>query len=288
MTDQRTRRMGKEFTGKFVEYLFLIVLAVLFLYPILYVVFGSFKGNQELVLGGANIFPQKFIFDNYVQAWKAANFSQFTFNSLFISFGDMVLTLLISSMAGYAFARKNFFAKNFLYGLLIAFMFVNVGSVTLRPLFDLAVKMHMNTSLWSVILISTGGAQATYIFLIRGYMATIPKELDEAAKIDGCGFFTIYWKIIMPVLKPVLATIALLSFRGGWNEYILPLVFTMSKPELQPLTVGVVALRTGTEGAAAWNIMFAGSAISIVPIVVIYIFTSKYFMNGLTVGAVKG
>jgi multiple sugar transport system permease protein len=280
--------MGKKFTGKFVEYLFLIVLAVLFLYPILYVIFGSFKGNQELVLGGANIFPKKFIFDNYVQAWKAANFSRFTFNSLFISFGDMVLTLMISSMAGYAFARKNFFAKNFLYNLLIAFMFVNVGSVTLRPLFELAVKMNMNTSLWSVVLISTGGGQATYIFLVRGYMATIPKELDEAAKIDGCGFFTIYRKIIMPVLKPVLATIALLSFRGGWNEYILPLVFTMSKPELQPLTVGVVALRTGTEGAAAWNIMFAGSAISIVPIVIIYIFTSKYFMNGLTVGAVKG
>lgn len=285
MTNQRTNRV---WAGKTVVYLFLIILALLFLYPILYVVFGSFKENGELVMGGANLLPQRFILDNYIQAWKAANFSRFTFNSLFISFGDMILIILISSMAGYAFARKKFFAKNFLYGLLLAFMFVNVGSVTLRPLFELAVKMNMNTSLWSVVLISTGGAQATYIFLVRGYMATIPKELDEAAKIDGCGFFTIYWKIIMPVLKPVIATIALLSFRGGWNEYILPLVFTMSKPELQPLTVGVVSLRNGTEGAAAWNIMFAGSSISIIPIVIIYIFTSRYFMNGLTVGAVKG
>ncbi len=139
-----------------------------------------------------------------------------------------------------------------------------------------------------MILISAAGSQATFIFLVRGYMNTTPKELDEAAKIDGCGFFHIYWKIILPILKPVLSAVALLSFRGGWNEYIMPMIFTMSNPSLRPLTVGVVSLRNMGDRAAAWNIMFAGSVISIVPIIILYMFTSKYFMEGMTVGAVKG
>jgi ABC-type sugar transport system, permease component len=269
-------------------YVFLIFVAVLTLYPVLYVVFGSFKDNQELLLGGLNIIPSKFITANYTKAWKMGNFAVYTMNSIYLSLGVMILVLLNSSMAGYCFARKNFFLKNFIYAVMIAFMFINVGSISLRPLFELAVKLNLNNSMLSIIFISAGGAQATNIFLVRGYMNTIPIELDEAARIDGCSFFQIYWRIILPVLKPVLATIGLLSFRSAWNEYIMPLVFTISNPNLRPLTVGVVSLRNAGDGAAAWNIMFAGSAISIVPIIIIYAFTSKYFMSGLTVGAVKG
>lgn len=271
-----------------VIYIFLISLVILTVYPVVYIVLGSFKENRELLLGGVNIFPQKFVLTNYTSAWKMGNFAQYTLNSIFLSLGVMILVLLSSSMAGYCFARKEFFGKNFIYGVMIAFMFINVGSVSLRPLFELATKLDLNNSLWSVIFIAAGSAQATNIFLVRGYMNSVPKELDEAAKIDGCTFFQTYWRIILPVLKPVLATIALLSFRSAWNEYILPLVFTISNPKLRPLTVGVVSLRNSGDGAAAWNIMFAGSAISIIPIVVIYCFASKYFMSGLTVGAVKG
>jgi len=137
----------------------------------------------------------------------------------------------------------------------------------------------MNQSLLSVILIAAGTAQTTYIFLVRGFVNTIPKELDEAAMIDGCTFFQIYHMVILPLLKPILATIALLSFRGGWNEYIMPLVFTMSNEKM---------LKNSGDGTAAWNLMFAGATISIVPIVVIYIFSSKHFMSGMTAGAVKG
>lgn len=200
----------------------------------------------------------------------------------------MIVTLISTSMAGYVFARKNFKGKELLYSLFVAFMFVNVGSVTLRPLFELAVKVKMNTSLLSVILIAAGTGQATYIFLVRGFMSTISKELDDAAKIDGCTFFQIYYRITLPLLKPILATTGLLSFRAGWNEYIMPLVFTMSNEKMRPLTVGVTMLKNSGDGTAAWNLMFAGATISIVPIVVIYIFTSKHFMSGMTAGAVKG
>ena len=271
-------------------FVFLILLAITLvtLYPIIYIVLGSFKENNELLIGGTKLLPKRFIFDNYKQAWEKANFAKYTVNSLFISLGVMFLSITITTMAGYVFARKNFKGKELLYGLFVAFMFVNVGSVSLRPLFELAVKVNMNQSLISIILISAGMGQATYIFLVRGYMNTLSKEIDEAAKIDGCTFFQIYYKIIFPLLKPVIATIGLLSFRTGWNEYIMPLIFTMSNDKLRPLTVGVVMLKNSGDGTAAWNLMFAGSTISIIPIIVLYMFTSRYFMSGLTAGAVKG
>lgn len=274
--------------GRFFLFVFMLIVAALTLYPVIYVIGGSFKENAELLIGGTSLFPKKWIIDNFIQAWKGADFATYTFNSVYLATGVMFLSLLSSSMAGYVFSRKNFKGKELLYGLFVAFMFVNVGSVTLRPLFELAIKLNLNTSLISVIFISAGMGQATYIFLVRGYMNSIPKELDEAAKIDGCTFFQTFYKVILPVLKPILATVALLSFRGGWNEYILPLVFTMTTPEKRPLTVGVTMLKNAGDGAAAWNIMFAGATIAIIPILIIYIFTSQYFMKGLTAGAVKG
>lgn len=269
-------------------FLLLFILAALTIYPIIYIILGSFKTNQELVSGGLNILPDKFIFDNFVQAWEMANFARYTLNSIIISMGVMLLSVVVASMAGYVFARKDFKLKGLIYGSLVMFMFINVGSVSLRPLFELASKLKLNKSLLPVILISTGSSQATYIFLINGFMNSVPKELDEAAKMDGCTFFGIYYRVILPIIKPALSTVALLAFRGGWNEYILPLVFTMTNEKMRPLTVGVVALQNAGDGAAAWNILFAGSAISIVPILIIYLFMSRQFMEGTTAGAVKG
>ncbi|MDF2613412.1 MAG: carbohydrate transporter permease [Clostridia bacterium] len=288
MMEKLKERKASKLIGYGIIYTCLIILTLFTIYPILYVVFGSFKTNQELVLGGSNLLPTQFNFSNYIEAWKLANFGRYTLNSVFLSTMVMLGILIVSSMAGYCMARRDFFGKEFLYGLLISFMFINIGSVSLRPLFELAVKINLHKSLWGVILICIGMGQATNIFLVRGYMASVPKELDEAAAIDGCGFFQTFYIIILPVLKPILATVALLSFRGAWNEYILAQVFTMSNPAMRPLTAGVIALKSTGDGAAAWNIMFAGSAMSIIPILVIYLLASKYFMTGLTEGAVKG
>ena len=269
-------------------WLLLVCISVVVIFPVLYIILGSFKENQELLLGGSNIFPQKWIIQNYIDAWNQANFAVYTKNSLLLSAGVMIISLIVSSMAGYVFSRKTFPGKELIYGIFTAFMFINVGSVSLRPLYELATNMKINTSLWPVILFSAGGGQATYIFLCRGYVNSVPKELDEAAKIDGCSFFQTYYKVIIPMLKPVMATIAILSFRQGWNEYIMPRVFTMTNDSLRPLTVGVNMLKNAGDGAAAWNIMFAGATIAIIPILIVFICFSRYFMGGLTSGAVKG
>lgn len=266
----------------------LIIVSLLVIFPVVYIILGSFKGNQELLLGGSNIFPTQWITQNYVDAWEQANFAVYTKNSLVLSIGVMIISLVVSSMAGYVFSRKHFPGKELIYSIFTAFMFINVGSVSLRPLYELATGLKLNTSLWPVILFSAGGGQATYIFLCRGYVNSVPKELDEAARIDGCSFFQTYSRIIMPMLKPVLATIAILAFRQGWNEYIMPRVFTMTNDNLRPLTVGVNMLKNAGDGAAAWNIMFAGATIAIIPILIVFICFSRYFMGGLTAGAVKG
>ena len=273
---------------RFLLGVFLSIVAAFTVYPVVYVFFGSFKENAELLRGGTKLIPTKFILDNYKQAWEIANFSRYTLNSIVLSLGVMMVTLVITSMAGYVFARKQFKGKELVYSLFIAFMFVNVGSVTLRPLFELAIKLKMNKSLLSVILIVAGSSQASHIFLVRGFVNAIPKELDEAAKMDGCTFFQIFYRVILPLLKPILGTVSLLSFRAGWNEYIMPLVFTMTNESMRPLTVGVAMLKNNSDGASAWNLMFAGATIAIVPILVVYCFASKQFMNGMTSGAVKG
>lgn len=269
-------------------FVFMLIVGLLTLYPVLYVLFGSFKENAELLVGGINLFPKVWSVDNFVEAWQQADFSTYTMNSVMIAVGVMLLSLFVTSMAGYVLDRRKFPGRALIYGTFMAFMFINVGSVSLRPLFELAISLHMNTSLFSVIFISAAGGQATYIFLIMSYMKSVPKELDEAATIDGCTFFQTFYKIILPLLRPILATVALLSFRGGWNEYIMPLVFTMTEPSKRPLTVGVNMLKNSGDGAAAWNIMFAGAVIAIVPILLIYIVASRYFIDGLTGGAVKG
>lgn len=269
-------------------FVFMLIVGLLTLYPVLYVLFGSFKENAELLVGGINLFPKVWSVDNFVEAWQQADFSTYTMNSVIIAVGVMLLSLFVTSMAGYVLDRRKFPGRALIYGTFMAFMFINVGSVSLRPLFELAISLHMNTSLFSVIFISAAGGQATYIFLIMSYMKSVPKELDEAATIDGCTFFQTFYKIILPLLRPILATVALLSFRGGWNEYIMPLVFTMTEPSKRPLTVGVNMLKNSGDGAAAWNIMFAGAVIAIVPILLIYIVASRYFIDGLTGGAVKG
>ena len=266
----------------------LAILAFLVIFPIIYITLGSFKSRTELLIGGMNIFPSAWHFENYANAWKQANFAQYTFNSVIISVGVMAISLVFSTMAGYVFSRSHFKGKELVYGLFVMFMFINVGSVSIRPLFELATKTHMNKSLISVILFSAGAGQATYIFLARGYVDSVPKELDEAAKIDGCSFFMTFRRVIVPVLQPVIATIALLSFRQGWNEYILPLVFTMTNDKMRPLTVGVNMLKNSGDGAASWEIMFAGATIAVIPMVIVYLSFSKYFMGGSTAGAVKG
>lgn len=248
-------------------------------------ILGSFKTNAELT-AGATILPSTWQFSNYAIAWKRANFSVFMWNSFFVATFVTIGTLLVASMSAYAVDRTRFPGKKLYVAIQASTMFVSIGAVVLRPQFDLMVKLGLNKTLWGVIIILISAHAATYFMLI-GFFKAIPRELDEAAYIDGCNFYTVYWRIILPLLRPALGVAALFTFRGAWNEYILPLVFTLTTPKLQTLTVGLANLRYGIGAAAETQLMMAGACLSFLPILVVYIFANKSFMQ-VTAGAVKG
>lgn len=277
-------RMGR-YTGQTVKWIFLLVIAFLTLFPVVMAILGSFKTNAELTTG-ATFLPSVWQFQNYVTAWKQANFSAFMWNSFFISIMVTVGTLIVASMAAYAVDRTRFPGSRLYVTLQASTMFISIGAVVLRPQFDLMVMLGLNKSLWGVILILIS-AHATVYFMLIGFFKAIPKDLDEAAYIDGCNFYTVYWRIVLPLLRPALAVTALFTFRGAWNEYILPLVFTMTNPKLQTLTVGLANLRYGIGAAAETQLMMAGACLSFLPILVVYIFANKSFIQ-VTAGAVKG
>lgn len=265
--------------------LFLLCILVFTLFPVVMTVLSSFKSNAELT-AGATFLPSKWHFSNYAVAWEKANFARFTWNSLFISVVVTAATLLVASMSAYVVNRRQFVGKRFYVGLQGATMFISIGAVVLRPQFELMVKLQLHTSLWGVILILVGAHAATYFMLI-GFFSAIPKDLDEAAMIDGCGFFKIFWRIILPLLAPGLGVAGLFVFRHAWNEYILPLVFTLTNPQLQTLTVGLANLRYGSAAAAEVHLMMAGACLSILPMLVVYFLANRLFMQ-VTAGSVKG
>lgn len=260
---------------------------IISIFPVLYTILGSFKGNMELLTSNS-LFPKKFVLDNYVQAWNMANFEKYTMNSVVMS-GSIVLgTIFTTTIAGYVFERGKFPGKEFLFGMVVSSMFVSLGSLTLYPTYMIAKFLHINKSLWGVVIIRVFGLNVTNLFITRSYIRTLSTEIDEAAKVDGCTFFTTFTRVIFPLLKPLIATIAILEFRHSWNDYLMPMVFTMSNQDRMPLIVGVMNLKGSGEAASSWNLMLAGSSIALVPMIIVYLMFNRYFIEGLTAGAVKG
>lgn len=264
---------------------FLIAVAAVILFPIAIAFLGSFMSNAELTAGGT-LLPRNWHFSNYVYAWKEANFARYSWNSMFISIASTIGTLWIASMAAYAVDRLQFVGKKFYIAIQTSTLFVTVGAVVLRPQFELMIKLQLHTSLWAVVLILIS-AHASAFFILYSFIKAIPRDLDEAATIDGASFARTYRSIILPMLLPGLGVAGLFAFRGAWNEFILPQVFTMNNPDLQVLTVGLAALRYGSSAAAQTHIMMAGACLSILPLLAAYIFANKSFMQ-VTSGSIKG
>ncbi len=265
---------------------FLLAVAIFMLYPILYAVLGSFKTNQELTSSTA-LLPQVWQWDNFSTALSLGNFGRYIGNTLFLCFFVVTGSLITSSLTAYCISRHEFPGRRFLVGLYTAMMFISIGPVMLRPVYDMAVSIGANKSLWPVVFILIGG-QSINIFILHAHMRSIPRELDEAAAIDGASFFRIYWRIVMPLSIPALGVVALFQFRLAWNEYLWPLVFTLTNPNLRPLSVGIAALRYNDTAATQWNLMLTGATLSIVPLLVVYVVANRAFISGQTAGSLKG
>ena len=280
-----------EFIKKTIIYIFLCAVLFVTILPVIYTVFASFKSNSEIMTHPETLFPLEPTLDNYKAALTTGSFNipLMFWNSTYYTVLTVIITITISSLSGYVFARGgNFPGSKVIFTVFSSLMFINMGSITIYAVFKVLDIVHLSDSLWGLIVMKVFGIGIVNIYLVRSYIRTLPYSLDEAAKIDGCSFIGIFFKIIGPLLKPIIATISILAFNSSWNDYLMPTLFTISRPEQRPLIVGIMALKNSGNAASNWNLMLAGATVALIPILIAYAFGNKYFVEGLASGAVKG
>ena len=273
--------------NRLILFIFAAAVASVVIIPILYTIFGAFKSNTEFLTSG-KLLPENWDFGNFIYAWNTVNFPKYTMNSIIVAVFAVTSHTLLSAMTAYVFSRRCQKCKLFRVIRLVylSSMFLALGPTTLYPIFKLLNDLHMTGSYAGLIFISSGISVA-HIILMEGFLKGLGTSYDEAAYIDGCSFFMIFWRIVLPLIRPVIAVVALLAFVVCWNGYMMPMILTMGRPELRTLTVAIVELRTDGTNATQWPIIMSGASISIVPMLVVYLCANKQFVQGLTLGGVK-
>ena len=274
-----------------VKYVFLTFVLFLVLVPLLYTVFSAFKTNSEIMTHPEALFPLEPTLDNFKIAMSGDGFNilRMFWNSVWFSVCCVTITVLSSSLIGYVFARGGDFpGSKIIFALFSSLMFISLGSITIYAIFEVLNMLNLSNSLWGLVVMRLFSVGIVNIYLIRSYIRTLSPSLDEAAVMDGCSFIGIFFRIILPLLKPIIATITILAFNSSWNEYLMPTLFTISRPDQQTLIVGIMRLKNSGSAAANWNLMLAGATVALIPVFIVYAFCNKYFVEGLTAGAVKG
>ncbi|MEV0803391.1 MULTISPECIES: carbohydrate ABC transporter permease [unclassified Kribbella] len=261
----------------------LVGIALVWIFPFLWMLSASLKDSMEMFSGGLKLWPDKFVWDNYARAWNDAHFGRYLINTVLVTVITVVIVTVRCALAGYVLARYRFRGSKLFLGILVATLFVPTG-YTIIPVVKISMQLHLIDSLSGMILALSGGAYVSAILLYYGYFRQIPRELEEAALVDGAGFVRTFFSVMLPLAMPVTATVAVLTFIATWNAFFLPLVFTFSRPDLRTVSVGMQAFVGET--ATDWSGMAAAGVISIVPVVVLFIFLQRYFVEGIS-GAVK-
>lgn len=287
-----TPRVGRRSFGKWlrqqgqirrlVTYTVLVVVCAIWIYPLLWMISASFKTEQE-IFSGLGLIPDSLQWGNFQRAWTEARIGDYFLNTVIVSVSGVAIVLFTTSTMGYVLGRKSFIGKKFIIGLLAALVFLPQG-YTIIPVFDLITFLRLDGSLLGIILAESGAAHIIIILLFAGYFRQIPHELEESAVLDGANFPRVFWEIMLPLAKPVIATTIILQFIASWNDFLVPLVLTLSRPDLRTLAVGVYSFQG--ENFTAWTDMAAASTISLVPVIVVFLFLQRYFIEGMA-GAVK-
>ena len=264
-------------------YLLLGGIAIAMLLPLLWMVSTAFKAPTEDIFQ----FPPQFIpssptFENFAEAWDKAPFGRYFWNSLVIAIATVILNLILCSLAAYPLARLNFKGREIIFSLVVATILIPF-QIVMIPLYILAVRMGLLNTYLGAIFPSI--ASAFGIFLMRQAFQTVPKELEEAARIDGCSELGIWWHIMIPSVRPALVTLALFVFIGSWGDFLWPLL-VLDRPEYYTLPLGVN--RLAGSFSFNWRVISAGSVISILPVILVFIAAQRYIVPSETGSGVKG
>lgn len=268
-------------TGQKIAFAILIFLTIFFIFPFYWIVTGSLKIQNVAIAIPPEWFPLHPTIQNYKDLFKSPVL-RWTFNSFFISACTMGLVCLTAAMAGYALAKKRFPGRQLIFWIFICAMALP-KQVIMIPLFTMLSKLQWIDSYKSLILPAVGWPFG--VFLMKQFSQTIPTELLEAARIDGCSEFRIFWNIVIPLVKPGLGALAIFTFINSWNDYFMQLILTRST-EMQTLPLGVAGMQM--EFTTNYGIMMAGATLASLPMIAIFLAFQKYFTQGITMGAVKG
>ncbi|MBQ9246572.1 carbohydrate ABC transporter permease [bacterium] len=268
---------------------FLILMSVLSLFPFIWLISTALKGIDENIFQYPPVFiPKNITFENFVGVWKKIPFLLYFLNSFIVAAFTVILNLLFSSLAAYPLARMEFKGKGLIFGSILATIMIPFQAIML-PVYLIVLKLHLVDSYGITMgylgLILPFAVNAFGIFLMRQAFLAIPKEMEEAAFIDGCSIFNIWRKILIPMTTPTLAVLAIFTFIGSWGEFLWPSIVLTNKA-LYTLPVGVNDLQGMF--SANWRYIAAGSIISIIPIIIFFVTMQKYFVSGQNEGAVKG
>jgi ABC-type glycerol-3-phosphate transport system permease component len=272
-----------------IRYVVLILMTIIFLGPFVMALLGSFKSTAEVVAWPPTFLPKDWRFQNYVDVWNVlpdengnSYFPRWMLNSFIMSASIVVAQLFFCSLSAFAFARLHMPGKGFIFAAMLSTMMIP-GMVLMIPKYQILNALHLVNTYWAIII--PGVVSAAMIFMLTQFFQSIPKDLDEAAQIDGAGIFTTYWRVILPLAKPALVTLALLTFQGVWNDFLNMLVL-LNTPDMFPLTVGLAFLR-GQYGTF-YNVVLAGSMFNTLPMVLLFIIFSRFYVQGATYSGVKG
>jgi ABC-type glycerol-3-phosphate transport system permease component len=270
------------------RYLVLIGYVLICLYPFVWMVATSLRDSAGVFSSGMSLLVENPQWQNYTEIWVKANVGRAAINTVVITAVCMTAIVLTSSMSAYALARSNFPGRRLvMFALLTTFLIP--GEMLIIPTFYVNRALGLiggARSLLAVILVTTAGAQVFNIYLLLSHFRSVPSELYDAAEIDGSGFFGTYWRVALPLVRPALATIVLLTFMAVWNGYLIPLVYLGQQRGYQTLTIALI--QYSKQFQTLYHIMAAGSVIALVPIILMFIFLQRYFIQGLTEGATKG
>lgn len=267
--------------GSIFRTVFLMVMTFIILAPITWFVLSSFKDLTDLSARPPKIFPSQWAFENYTEAFKMYNYSRYFMNSVFVTTVATVLTLIINSMAAFAFSKYNFRGRDGLFVLTLAMIMIPL-QVILIPIYLVVANLGLVNTYWGMII--PAAATPTGVFILRQYMLTIPDELIEAARIDGAGEFRIFARIVLPLCRPALAVVAIFSILWRWNDFLWPLLIAQ-REELYTLPVAL-ALLNG-QLVVPYNIVLAMSVMSIIPVLFMFIFMQRQIIQGIAQSGVK-
>lgn len=270
--------------GKIILWIVLVMVAVIQLFPLIWLVDFSLGSSNEMFTNGLLIIPEKIRFDNYVKAFVDGNFLHYLKNSVLINTLAVILVIFISIMAAFACQRMKWKLSGFVSTLLVLGMMIPIHA-TLLPNYKIYSALHLTDTIWALLIPYVAFSMPQGMFLMTGFIQSLPKELEEAAVMDGCGIYRIVFQIVTPLLKPSIATVAIMTFLNNWNEFMMASTY-LSTPTWKTLPFSVLEF-TG-EYSSNYAVQFAVMALTAAPAVIVYVVLNKHITKGVAMGAVKG